>query len=121
MTEEYSWIVLLSVMVLFLVWGIALLIFNRTTVPRIDKRIEQAGCSKEMPIDVMGTRALWFSDVLALGFVGVNSSKYPFINGELVNKYATSYDKTLGFIVSTSQYVMFLVVLVAWLEREINF
>ena len=121
MTEEFSWIELMSVLVLFLVWGIALLIFNRTTVPRIDKRIEEAGCSREMPVDIMGTRALSFSDVLALGFLGINSSKYPFINGELVNKYATSYDKGLGFIVSISQYVMFLVVFIGWLIRSVIF
>ncbi len=53
-TEEYSWIELMSVLVLFLVWGIALLIFNRTTVPRTDKRMEEAGCSKEVPVDDMG-------------------------------------------------------------------
>ncbi len=105
MTEEFSWIELMSVLVLFLVWGIALLIFNRTTVPSIDKRIEEAGCSREMPVDIMGTRAL----------------KYPFINGELVNKYATSYDKGLGFIVSISQYVMFLVVFIGWLIRSVIF
>ncbi len=34
--------------------GIALLIFNRTTVPRTDKRMEEAGCSKEVPVDDMG-------------------------------------------------------------------
>ena len=70
--------------------GIALLIFNRTTVPRTDKRMEEAGCSKEVPVDDMGPWALLFSDVLALGFLGINSSKYPFINGELVNRYATT-------------------------------
>ncbi|MEC8104602.1 MAG: hypothetical protein VXZ24_09040 [Pseudomonadota bacterium] len=117
MEEERSIIEILAIFGFFLVWGGALLLFNRTTVPRIDSRIEQAGHSKEMSIDVMGTRALWFSDVLALGFLGINSGNYPFINGELINEHATRYDKLLGFIVSVSLYGMILILLVSWFIR----
>ena len=117
--EERSVIEILAVFGFFLMWGVALLVFNRTTVPRIDRRIEEAGYSREMSIDVMGTRALWFSDVLALGFLGISSSKYPFINGELINKHATRYDRALGFIVSSSLYGMLVVLFVAWLIRKV--
>jgi len=117
--EERSVIEILAVFGFFLMWGVALLVFNRTTVPRIDRRIEEAGQSREMSIDVMGTRALWFSDVLALGFLGISSSKYPFINGELINKHATRYDRALGFIVSSSLYGMLVVLFVAWLIRKV--
>ncbi len=119
MTDERSMIEILAVFGFFLVWGVALLVFNRTTVPRIDRRIEEAGYSREMSIDIMGARALWFSDVLALGFLGISSSKYPFINGELINEYATRYDRALGFIVSSSLYGMLLVLFVAWLIRKV--
>ena len=119
MIEARSVIEILAVFGFFLLWGVALLVFNRTTVPRIDRRIEEAGYSREMSIDVMGTRALWFSDVLALGFLGISSSKYPFINGELINEYATRYDRALGFIVSSSLYGMLLVLFVAWLIRKV--
>ena len=89
---------------LFLGWGISLLLFNRKSIPKIDEKMAADGLSKECPVDVFGTRALFISDALALSYTSINAEKYPFVNVKLINQYATEFDRRLALVLSVFQF-----------------
>ncbi|MEQ3633155.1 MULTISPECIES: hypothetical protein [Thalassolituus] len=98
---------------LFLGWGISLLLFNRLSVAKIDKRMAEDGLAKECPIDIFGTRALFISDALALSYISINTKKYPFVNVKLINEYATEFDRRLALVLSIFQYSFLMYILIS--------
>jgi hypothetical protein len=97
---------------LFLGWGISLLLFNRLSVAKIDKRMAEDGLAMECPIDIFGTRALFISDALALSYTSINTEKYPFVDVRLINKYSTDFDRRLALILSLFQYSFLIYLLI---------
>ena len=97
---------------LFLGWGISLLLFNRFSVAKIDKRMAEDGLAKECPIDIFGTRALFISDALALTYTSINTEKYPFVDVRLINEYSTDFDRRLALVLSIFQYSFLIYLLI---------
>ena len=97
---------------LFLGWGVSLLLFNRLSVIKIDKRMAEDGLAKECSIDIFGTRALFISDALALTYTSINTEKYPFVDVRLINEYSTDFDRRLALVLSIFQYSFLIYLLI---------
>lgn len=77
----------------------SLFVFNRISIPRIDRQMEDDNKPKACPVDLFGTRALLIANAIALP---LGDYKNPIIDAKALRPYGTRFDKCVALVLSIS-------------------
>tara|TARA_A100001015_G_scaffold190529_1_gene212262 strand:- start:737 stop:1096 length:360 start_codon:yes stop_codon:yes gene_type:complete len=105
--------VYISMFSLFIVSAFLWFLFSYRVVPRIDRRMAEAGQPKACPLDIMGLRVLMIATAIGLP-VGnpLNHDGNPLISARAIRPYANSTEKLLGLMLTLTSYGWVLIALV---------
>ncbi len=108
-----EWIFIGSFLLLFFASAIFWFVFSYGIIPKIDKRMAEAGESRACPTDIMGLRTLMIATAISLP-VGnfLNHDGNPLINARAIRPYASKTDKLLGLILTVTSYAWVIIALV---------
>lgn len=104
-----------SFLLVFFTSAVFWFVFSYGIVPKLDKRMADAGESRACPTDIMGLRVLMIATAISLP-VGnlLNHDGNPLINARAIRPYASSTDKLLGLILTVTSYAWVIMALVGY-------
>ena len=106
-------VVFISFFSLFILSAVLWFFFSYGVIPKIDKRMADAGESRACPTDIMGLRVLMVATAISLPLGNfLNHDGNPLINARAIRPYASNTDKLLGLILTVTSYAWVIIALV---------
>ena len=103
-------VILISFLSLFLVSAILWFVFSYGVIPKIDKRMAEAGESRACPTDIMGLRVMMIATAIGVPMGNpLNHDGNPLIDARSIRPYALKKEKILGTALVISFYSAMLV------------
>ena len=90
-------VVFISFFSLFILSAILWFIFSYGVIPKIDRRMEDAGESRACPTDIMGLRVLMIATAIGVPIGNpLNHDGNPLIDARSIRPYALKKEKMIG-------------------------
>ncbi|WP_404362304.1 hypothetical protein [Marinobacter sp.] len=102
MTEDIFFPIFL---ILSMTMSVSWLLFARLSMARIERKMRSEGLPRPAAWDGLGLRALWYASAIAFPLGIFNQANDPFIDVPLVRKYATTFDRAVGWILMVSGFL----------------
>jgi hypothetical protein len=94
---SFEWILIGSFLLLFFASAILWFVFSYGIVPKIDKRMADAGESRACPTDIMGLRVLMIATAIGVPMGNpLNHDRNPLIDARSIRPYALKKEKMVG-------------------------
>ncbi|WP_370293358.1 hypothetical protein [Thalassolituus sp.] len=107
MTEA---VIFISFFSLFILSAILWFFFSYGVIPKIDKRMEDAGESRACPTDIMGLRVLMIATAIGVPMGNLlNHDGNPLIDARSIRPYALKKEKMIGTVLVISFYSAMLI------------
>lgn len=102
--EDFLYSALLGLVLLLAVFWFY---FSYVMIPRIDKRMLDAGAGRACPVDIMGLRVFVIANAISLPVGNIlNHEHDPFIDVYTVRAFANKNDKFAAFILTITIYAL---------------